>query len=415
MEDEKRADTGFMEKVRALVGVSNPKTSTSALPLQGEATSASSVGVPLLPPVTEGTAATFPTKPISVLADDQPTAFVALQRIREGMADIFLRATGKVDSGELPLIGWGLTQPRVQKLSPEHEQKQWYFIGDLHNDFFAWHYLFERVRREKDFRLCFLGDLVDRGPHHLECFAALLEAAEHYPDQILWILGNHDDGVQYHPGKENKFFSTVIPSEFADWLNGRPEGFAAKDLENWGRLFVDVCRRLPRAVLFSDGLLATHGGVPLPDRWETLKTMEAFHHQKTMADFTWSRAGAKSIAAGWKYDPARRATSSAFEYGYKDLEGFCKAVEGIFSVKRMIRGHDHVANGAEVMTEYKLIPVLTLNGFGFDYLSNSVAKYRPDLTLGVSISGDLPRVESVGYPIEDYSSVYPRKPDVANE
>ena len=134
-----------------------------------------------------------------------------------------------------------------------------------------------------------------------------------------------------------------------------------------------------------------------------------------MADFTWSRASAHPIKAGWKYDPARRATSSAFEYGYKDLEGFCKAVEGIFSVKRMIRGHDHVANGAEVMTEYKLIPVLTLNGFGFDYLSNSVAKYRPALTLGVGVSGELPGVERVDYPIEDYSSVYPRKPDVANE
>ena len=59
------------------------------------------------------------------------------------------------------------------------------------------------------------------------------------------------------------------------------------------------------------------------------------------------------------------------------------------------------------MTDYKLIPVLTLNGFGFDYLSNSVAKYRPALTLGVGVSGELPGVESVGYSIEDYLAVYP--------
>ncbi len=335
----------------------------------------------------------------------------ALKRIRTDMAAIFQRAAEKVDSGELALIGWGLTQPRVQKLAAEHDGKPWFFVGDIHGDFLAWHRLFERVREEKDFRLCFLGDLVDRGPLDIECFAALLEAVEQFPNRILWILGNHDEGIFYGPSKtgEKRFSSSVEPAEFVDFLNSTREDISPKQLRAWGGLFIDICRRLPRAVLFSDGLLATHGGMPLQDRWPLLKTMEAFHHQRCLGDFTWTRATAYPSKLGWKYDPSKRATSSTFEFGYKDLEGFSKAVESVFPVKRLVRGHDHVENGFEVPSAYKGIPVLTINGFGFHYIDGSVVKYRPKLALGVKVEGQLPRVEEVTYLPEEHAGVYPPK------
>lgn len=349
----------------------------------------------------------------SVSADYIP-ATDALKRIRTEMVGIFQHAAARVDSGELALIGWGLTQPRVQKLADEHERKPWFFVGDIHGDFLAWHRLFERVRQEEDFRLCFLGDLVDRGPLHLECFAALLEAAEQNPKRILWILGNHDQGLQWNP-KEKRYSSSVEPAEFADYLNAPQDGITPQQLGDWGKLFVSICRRLPRAVLFADGLLATHGGVPLQDRWETLKTLEAFHHERCLGDFTWSRATKYPSKLGWKYDPERRLRSSDFEFGYKDLDGFCKAVEEVFPVKCIVRGHDHVENGFEIPPNYRNIPLLTINGFGFNHSSNSVASYREKLALGVGVSGQLPRVEEVAYLSEEHSGVYPRKenPDTA--
>jgi len=354
---------------------------------------------------------TPPSEASEAAAKSSPADYIpaqdALKRIRAEMAAIFQRAAAKVDSGELPLIGWGLTLPRVQKMAAEHEGKLWFFIGDIHGDFLAWHWLFERVRQEKDFRLCFLGDLVDRGPLDLECFAALLEAVEKYPNQILWILGNHDEGLRFNPKAEKKFSSSVEPSEFVDSLNAEHDGITTKQLEAWGKLFISICRRLPRAVLFSDGLLATHGGVPLQDRWDTLKTLEAFHQERALGDFTWSRATNYPTKLGWKYDPEKRLTSSAFEFGYKDIDGFCKAVEQVFPVKRIVRGHDHVENGFEVPANYKNTPVLTINGFGFNYLSNSVANYRPNLALGVAVAGKLPRVEEVAYLPEEYTIVYP--------
>lgn len=333
------------------------------------------------------------------------SAAEAFSRIRASMSGIFDRAQQHVDAGDLPLIGWGLTLPRVQHLSPEHVGKPWYFLGDLHGDFLAWHSLFARVRTDKNFRLCFLGDLVDRGRHDIECFAALLEAAETYPEQILWIIGNHEDGVRFNPAG-GEFNSTVDPSEFVDWLNAPPPHVTQDQARAWGRLLIDICRRLPRAVLFPEGTLATHGGVPLEDRWPHLKNMEAFHHERALADFTWTRAASVPLRKGWKYAPDKRARSSDFDYGYRDLEGFCKAAAEVFNIKRVVRGHDHVAEGSEKPEGYDNVPVLTINGFGFDYLTNSVHKYRTTLALGVFVPGELPRVEQVPFSREDYDALY---------
>jgi hypothetical protein len=178
-------------------------------------------------------------------------------------------------------------------------------------------------------------------------------------------------------------------------------------MEEMGRLFFNVCQRLPRAVLFNDGLLLTHGGVPLQDRWDSLKTLEAFHHERSLGDFTWTRATNYPSKQGWKYSPDKRIVSSAFEYGYKDLDGFCKAVESVFPVKRIVRGHDHVEHGFEQPALYKNTPILTLNGFGFHYISNSVADYRPNLVLGMGVPGALPKVEQVPYLPEEHMAVYP--------
>jgi 3',5'-cyclic AMP phosphodiesterase CpdA len=372
-----------------------------------EAPAIDQTGLVAIEPEKGAGVASLPDVSPKPVPSDYVSAPDALHRIRREMTGIFQGAAARVDSGELKLIGWGLTQPRVQKLAAEHEDKPWFFVGDIHGDFLAWHRLFERVRQEKDFRLCFLGDLVDRGPLHIECFAALLEAVDQYPDRILWILGNHDEGIQFISKPEKHFQSSVEPAEFPDYLNTEHEGIDRQHLEAWGNLFIDVCRRLPRAVLFHDGLLATHGGVPLQDRWDTLKTMEAFHHQRSLGDFTWSRATSYPSKLGWKYDRARRATSSAFEFGYRDLEGFCRAVETVFPVKRVVRGHDHVENGFETPEKYKSIPLLTINGFGFNYLTNSVADYRLKLALGIGVPGDLPRVEPVSYLPEEYTDVYP--------
>jgi hypothetical protein len=214
--------------------------------------------------------------------------------------------------------------------------------------------------------------------------------------------------VTYRPNKTPKFVSGVIPAEFVDWLNESSDEAPGAIREAWGRLFIDVTERLPRAALFPDGLLATHGGVPLEDRWHTLMSMEAFHSKRTLEDFTWTRiASGVAVRKGWKYDPNRRANSSAFDLGYRDVEGFARAVADVLPVRRIVRGHDHVEGGAEHAEGYDAVPVLTLNGFGFDHLTNSTRKYTSHLALGVYIANELPRVDRVEVPDRSRAVIYP--------
>lgn len=337
-----------------------------------------------------------------------PCAHDELRRIRKELPEIFRRAEAKVLAGELGLIGWGLSRPRVQKLDPEHDGKPWFFIGDIHGDFLALFRLLERARREQDFRLCFLGDLVDRGPASLECFALLLESAERHPHQIMWILGNHDEAVRWN-GKEKKFVpgGGLSPAEFVDELNSA-SGWTPEEKVPWGRLFIDIAARLPRAVLFSSGLLATHGGVPLNDRWADLKNMEALHHERCLADFSWARLAALPRKMGWKSES--RKWSSNFEVGHRDLEDFCKAVSHFFPVKGVVCGHQHPEAGHELRgPSAQVIPVLLLAGFGFDSLSNSVEKYRKHLLIAQAKAEVLPVVEEILYPPEEHLGCYPLK------
>ncbi len=340
---------------------------------------------------------------------ESETASQALRRLRANWPAILDRAESRVDQGRLELLGWGLTRPRVQVLSEAEAAGNWYFIGDLHNDYLAWHTLLGHAAQDPDFRLCFLGDLVDRGPHHVECLAALLEATERFPGRILWILGNHEDGIGFNARRSEgapRYVSRVHPSEFVDWLNSGGGGIDQARADRTIRLLSEICRRLPRAVLFPDGLLATHGGVPLADRWASLTSLEAFHHPRALDDFTWTRAAEAPIRRGWQFDPERRARSSDFDYGWRDLEGFAKAVESVFPVKRVVRGHDHVAGGAAIPVRYQAVPLLTLNAFGFDYLTNDPSRYRDTLALGRAVAGALPEVIQVPVPRDQHGLVF---------
>ena len=342
-------------------------------------------------------------KPLLPPTGEPDQARKHLEKIRSNMAEIFSKAEGGLAEGRLGLIGLN-GEDRVQRLDGKDENARWYFVGDLHGDFLAWHYLFERVRKEENFRLCFLGDLVDRGPLDIEVFAALMEAVQENPGRILWIAGNHDVAIRQ---KDGAFVSAVQPAEFVDWLNAPPGGLQKDEVRPWGELFIRICQILPRAALLPGGVLAVHGGVPLEDRWESLGQPTSQWDERTLADFTWTRATQVPSKQGWKYDPERRKKSSAFEFGYKDLAGFQNAVKDTLPVACLVRGHDHVEGGHEQPREYAgLVPLLTLNGFGFNHINNSVAKYREWLVLGCWREGGLPGVERVAYHREDYLAMY---------
>jgi hypothetical protein len=72
----------------------------------------------------------------------------------------------------------------------------------------------------------------------------------------------------------------------------------------------------------------------------------------------------------------------------------------------VVRGHDHVAGGSQRPAGYDAVPVLTLNAFGFDYLSNDTAIYRDSVTLGRAVKDQLPEVHEVPVPPAQRAAIY---------
>ena len=293
----------------------------------------------------------------------------ALQSIRQDAAAIVDRL---LRGGPMPPFV-GSDQPRkVFQLDADivGDVSRWFVLGDIHGDFFAFYNSVEFIRQAcPDFRLVFLGDLVDRAPHSLDCFWYILSLVERYPHRILWLAGNHDVAISYNEG-EHMFRASVSPAEFVDELNARdrlsPFSVAA------GKVFVKITDTLPRAILFPDGTLVTHGGVPLADLDPPTSAEETFawlNSSAALQDFTWTR-----ITRFPKRMPNRYSVGCS--YGFKDFETFAARVADCFPAKRLVTGHEHPSGGVEEHPTWVTTPALTLAGFGFDHQYHIPEAYK---------------------------------------
>jgi hypothetical protein len=318
------------------------------------------------------------------------------------MPDLLAEAQMHLRQGTLPLFGCGYEKPKVlttanSRLTEIDTTSNWVFVGDLHGDYYAWWLIEQWLAKAPEKKVCFLGDLVDRGPYSGEMFAAILDFAFKNPGRLLWIVGNHDIAIR-RQNNTGLFTSLVEPAEFLDWLNAPQELTQAErdSRQQWGQLFISVAKRLPRVVLFGDGSLVTHGGIPLKDLWQDncLQNTEALHSEQHLSDFTFNRATNAPFKTGWK-TPSRRAINHGLEFGYQDLAEFAEKVSAFFSFQRLIRGHDHVDNGYEIPSKYEKVQLLTINGFGFDHLQNSLTKYRDKIYVAQGRQGQLPEITAL--------------------
>ena len=295
-----------------------------------------------------------------------------------------------------------LTEDEVGKM------EDWFFIGDIHGDFFALHCLLNYAEQTRpECRIFFLGDMVDRGDHPVECIFLLLDWGLRHPGRLAWIAGNHDIAITYNEST-CEFISSVRPSEILDYFNRKDEfqGFRRQI----GKFFIQLGEGLPRALLFPDGLLATHGGIPHTDLFnegsacaDESAYLEWLNSPACLKDFTWLR-----IHRAPKKIPNRH--SSGAEYGHADFEGFCALKPGWFPVRRLITGHQHPAEGFAIYTSYKVNPAMTLIGFGFAEgrpLSAAYANYPELLHIAQGRSEDLPQILQVPVDRNELKKLYP--------
>ena len=291
-----------------------------------------------------------------------------------------------------PLLYYG-KQNKVPMMRPEifGAANEWFIIGDIHGDYFALRNAVEHIKTLcPNFGLIFLGDLVDRGPHPMECLWYLLNLSLEHPNRILWIAGNHDIGV-YYDEQSNQFKSTVYPSEFLNHLNHIDCWTPFH--KNFGLAFIKLVSNLPRAVLLPDGTLITHGGFPLVDLQNQLPLEEDkkawINTPNALQDFTWTRISRYKMKL-----PNRSSTGCS--YGFDDFAKFCETTKSFFPTSRLVTGHNHPEDGYDKHVNWINHPALTLTGYGFsDAYQNPEAYnslYRNNLIIGNCRENAIPEV-----------------------
>jgi hypothetical protein len=274
-----------------------------------------------------------------------------------------------------------------------------WFIGDLHGDLLALEAALQHIDRSgggPGARIVFLGDLFDDGRHAAQVVLRIFELVLDGPPRITIVAGNHDEALAYADGR---FQSTVLPSDFTDWLNAHADDPLAARL---GRIIIQFFDRAPRALFFPDGLLVAHGGIPHTDLHEALAESGNWNDPRVLQDFVWLRAHPRAR----KRIPNR--TTRGSEFGRDDFTAFCEVATRLGRpVQRMLRGHDHVEARFEVYPAWVANPVLTMNTLSHRLPREVFGSYERVPVVGKWVRGELPEVRRLFVPPALIQEIYP--------
>lgn len=278
-----------------------------------------------------------------------------------------------------------------------------WFIGDVHGDLLALEAALQHIDRSgggSGARIVFLGDLFDDGAHAAQVVLRIFELLLDGPPRITIVTGNHDEALAYADGR---FQSTVLPSDFTDWLNAHANDELAARL---GRLIIRFFARAPRALFFPDGLLVAHGGIPHTDLHEELAKSGNWNDPRVLQDFVWLRAHPRAR----KRIPNR--TTRGSEFGRDDFTAFCDVATRLGRpVQRMLRGHDHVEERFAVYPAWVANPVLTINTLSHRLPREVFGPYERVPVVAKWVRGELPEVRRLFVPPELIREIYPEPVD----
>ena len=214
-----------------------------------------------------------------------------------------------------------------------------WFIGDIHGDLLAFKTVKAFIDSNSKHKPVYvlLGDLFDRNEFGLEVIIEVVSLFKDHPDSIFMIAGNHDDGLSWDNGEgEGKFISSIIPHQFADYLNLVDDELVSSFINE----FVKHVKKLPVGLLFPNGLFATHGGIPsrkdrnIQNVWEDLDGKAITELIRNQRDQFLMNRFEKESLSGSKMHP---------DYSWREIINFSQAMQKVYGVevRSLLRGHNH--------------------------------------------------------------------------
>ncbi|MEM2675962.1 MAG: metallophosphoesterase family protein [Candidatus Bathyarchaeia archaeon] len=219
-------------------------------------------------------------------------------------------------------------------------------LGDLHGDLESLIEILNRsnfldkLSRDENATIIFLGDYGDRGPLSAEVYYIILKLKLHFPRQIILLRGNHEG-----------------PEDLLASPHDLPWQFQAKFGGAWEKAYKEIFKLfkcLYNAVIVEERYLMVHGGVP--PQAKSLKDLAYAHErhpkESLLEDLLWS-------------DPTDAISETcASPRGAGKLFGqrVTEAVLQNFGVKILIRGHEPCMEGYKIDHDGKILTLFSRKG-----------------------------------------------------
>lgn len=271
----------------------------------------------------------------SIVKESQSAQAEDFVRMVENAIDVLCSEDGHF--GNLTVSG------RLVKLEPVGEAL---VIGDLHGDIESLLTILEkseflnRIERNKDAALIFLGDYGDRGAHSTELYYTVLRLKLAFPEQVILLRGNHEG-----------------PTDLLASPHDLPYQLQARFKEKWVVAYSklrELFACLYNAVLMEERYLMVHGGLPSKIRnIQEIAQAGTLHPEKSfLEDLLWSDPDETAQGAY----PSPRGAGNLF--GKTITQEVLKKL----NVKMLIRGHEPCPEGFKINHDGKVLTLFSRKG-----------------------------------------------------
>jgi len=213
-------------------------------------------------------------------------------------------------------------------------------IGDIHGNLNGLQTLIEIIEQVNPRFVIFLGDIVDRGPHQLECLILILALKIQQADKYFLLKGNHESL------EINKYYGF-----YQDFINRFKEQRKFEDI-------LALYKVLPFCALINRSILCLHGGIP-EDKDILLKVKGIKTQDLTLL----SKSVTKSLMQIMWNDPKSNLNGFSDSFRGLDIKNFGEDVFNDFmkqnELNYLIRSHEVFSEGYQWFFNKRLLSIFS--------------------------------------------------------